>query len=142
MKALLAPFLILSLACGPAVERNANRGLPAGTYVITAADIAGHGAHTAWQVLKQDAPMLLAEEDENGRPSRLIRRGRTSLLFDDPPAIVLDNVRMPDFRNLDTVEAESIAAIYILDGIEGTTLYGTNSGSGVILIKTKDGRAS
>jgi len=142
MKALLAPLLILPLACGPAVERNANRGLPAGTYVITASDIAARGAHTAWQVLKQDAPMLLTEEDRNGRPAKLTRRGRTSFLFDDPPMILLDDVRMPDFRNLDMIEAESISAIYIFDGIEGTTLYGTNSGSGVILIKTKDGRSS
>ena len=142
MKALLAPLIVLAFACGPAIARNTTEGLPAGTYVITAADIAGHGAHTAWQVLKQDAPMLLTQEDENGRPSRLVRRGRTSLLFDDPPLVVLDNVRMPDFRNLDTVEAESIAAIYIFDGLEGTTMYGTNSGSGVILIKTKDGRSS
>ncbi|HEV2749392.1 MAG TPA: TonB-dependent receptor plug domain-containing protein [Gemmatimonadales bacterium] len=143
MKAvLLAPLIVLPLACGPAIARNVSDGLPAGTYVITASDIAGHGAHTAWQVLKQDAPMLLTQEDENGRPSKLIRRGRTSLLFDDPPVIVLDNVRMPDFRNLDTVEAESIDAIYIFDGLEGTTMYGTNSGSGVILIKTKDGRSS
>jgi TonB-dependent Receptor Plug Domain len=142
MKSNLFPLLFICGACGPALVRNTTQGLPAGTYVITAADIAGHGAHTAWQVLKQDAPMLLTEEDENGRPSRLIRRGRTSLLFDDPPLVVLDDVRMPDFRNLDAVEAESIAAIYIFDGIEGTTRYGTNSGSGVILIKTKDGRPS
>jgi outer membrane cobalamin receptor len=142
MKSIFLPLLLIYGACGPAVARNTNTGLPAGTFVITASDIASHGARTAWQVLKQDAPMLLAQEDENGRPSRLVRRGRTSLLFDDPPLVVLDDVRMPDFRNLDTVEAESIAAIYIYDGIEGTTMYGTNSGSGVILIKTKDGRRS
>jgi hypothetical protein len=53
---------------------------------------------------------------------------------------MIDDVRMPDFRNLDTVDATSINAIYILDGIEGTTYYGTNSVSGVILIKTKNGR--
>jgi outer membrane cobalamin receptor len=142
MKA-LSPLLLLPLvACGPAIAPNAREGLPPGTYVITASDIAGHGAHTAWQVLKQDAPMLLTEEDGNGRPTKLVRRGRTSLMFDDPPLVLLDDVRMPDFRNLDTIEAESIATIYILDGIEGTTFYGTNSGSGVILIRTKDGRRS
>jgi hypothetical protein len=114
--------------------------LPAGTFLITAEQIAKSGAHTAWQAVRERAPMLQAEEDENGRPAKLTRRGRTSLLLEDPPMVLLDDVRVPDFRNLQFIEAESIRAIYVLDGIEGTTYYGTNAGSGVILIRTKDGQ--
>ena len=142
MKSFLAPLLLICGACGPAVVRNTADGLPAGTFLITAEQIERSGARTAWQVLKHSAPMLQTTDDENGRPATLRRRGRTSLLFEDPPMVLLDDVHMPDFRNLDTVEAESIAAIYIFDGIEGTTKYGTNSGSGVILIRTKDGRSA
>ena len=39
------------------------------------------------------------------------------------------------------VEQPGAFAILIYDGIEGTTYYGTNSVSGVILIKTKDGQS-
>jgi len=46
-----------------------------------------------------------------------------------------------DFRALDDIDAQSILTIYIYDGIEGTTYYGTNSGSGVIVIKTKAGQS-
>lgn len=141
MKALTASFLLGLLGCGPALRtQEAPPGLPPGSFVITATQIQGTGARTAWQVLRQSAPMLQAVEDENGRPAKLTRRGRSSFLLDDPPMIVLDEVRVLDFRTLDAIEAESIHAIFILDGIEGTTYYGTNSVSGVILIKTKDGR--
>jgi len=76
------------------------------------------------------------------RPSSSLplgRRGRTSFLLDDAPTILIDGVRVPDFRALDDIDAQSILTIYIYDGIEGTTYYGTNSGSGVIVIQTKDG---
>ena len=115
--------------------------VPPGTFTITAEQIERSGARTAWQVLKQHAPMLEAREDRNGRPASLGRRGRASLSLDDSPAILVDGVRIPDFRALDDIDAQSILAIYIYDGIEGTTYYGTNSVSGVILIKTKDGRS-
>ena len=48
---------------------------------------------------------------------------------------------MPDFHALDTIEAQSILTILIYDGVEGTTYYGTDAVSGVIVIKTKDGRS-
>ena len=69
------------------------------------------------------------------------RRGRASLYLNDSPAVLLDGVRIPDFRTLEDIDAQSILVIYIYDGIEGTTYYGTNSVSGVILIKTKAGQS-
>jgi outer membrane cobalamin receptor len=140
MKALTAALVLVWAGCGPAVQRSSESGLPPGTFTITAERIASSGARTAWQVLKHDAPMLTTTEDRNGRPSSLGRRGRASLYLDDSPMILLDGVRIPDFRALDDIEAQSIHAIYILTGVEGTTYYGTNSVSGVILIKTKDGQ--
>ena len=142
MKALPASLLVALLGCGPAVHHSASSPAAPGTFLITAEEIEKSGAHTAWQVLRQEAPMLQLNEDRNGRPASMGRRGRSSFLLNEAPVIMLDDVRMPDFRNLDTIEAESIATIYILDGIEGTTFYGTNSGSSVILIRTKDGRRS
>jgi len=139
MKALPTSLFVALLGCGPAIKHDATAHLPSGTFLITAEQIAKTGARTAWQVLKQSAPMLQASDDRNGRPARLGRRGHTSFLLDDAPTILIDGVRVPDFRALDDIDAQSILTIYIYDGIEGTTYYGTNSGSGVIVIQTKDG---
>ncbi|HEY6158257.1 MAG TPA: TonB-dependent receptor plug domain-containing protein [Gemmatimonadales bacterium] len=141
MKALPASLVVALVACGPAVKHDVADHPPSGTFLITAEQIEKTGARTAWQVLKQSAPMLQTSDDRNGRPAKLGRRGRTSFLLDDAPAILLDGVRVPDFRALDDIDAQSIFTIYIYDGIEGTTYYGTNSGSGVIVIKTKAGQS-
>jgi len=138
MKAVSASLLLGLLACGPARQSTNTLAAP-GTFLITAEQIAKTGAQNAWQVLQHSAPMLMAQNDKDGRPSKLTRRGRSSLVLDDSPIVLVDGVRLSDFRNLDSVGAESIKAIYIMDGVNGTTYYGTNSGSGVILIKTKDG---
>ncbi len=112
MKALPASLVVALVACGPAVKHDVTARQPSGTFLIS-----------------------------NGRPAQLGRRGRTSFLLDDAPTILLDGVRIPDFRALDDIDAQSIFTIYIYDGIEGTTYYGTNSGSGVIVIKTKAGQS-
>jgi len=141
LKALTASFVVVLLGCGPATQQGSKSDVPPGTFTITAEQIEKSGARTAWQVLKHQAPMLQTRDDGNGRPASLGRRGRASLYLDDSPAIVLDGVRVPDFRALEDIDAQSIFAIYIYDGIEGTTYYGTNSVSGVILIKTKSGQS-
>jgi len=141
MKALPAALVVALVGCGPAVKHDVTARQPSGTFLITAEQIEKTGARTAWQVLKQSAPMLQTSDDRNGRPAQLGRRGRTSFLLDDAPTILLDGVRIPDFRALDDIDAQSIFTIYIYDGIEGTTYYGTNSGSGVIVIKTKAGQS-
>ena len=140
MKASHASLVALLLGCGPAV-RNETSHVPAGTFLITAEQIEKSGARTAWQVLKHNAPMLQTSDDRNGRPAKLGRRGRASLMLDDSPMIMLDGIHIADFRALDDIDAQSILSIYIYDGVEGTTYYGTNSVSGVIVIKTKDGQS-
>ena len=83
--------------------------------------------------------MLQLNEDRNGRPASMGRRGRSTFLLSEAPVIVLDGVRVPDFHALETIEAQSIFTILIYDGIEGTTYYGTDAVNGVVVIKTKDG---
>jgi outer membrane cobalamin receptor len=141
MKALAAAFVVLLLGCGPAAQHGARSDVPPGTLMITAEQIEKSGARTAWQVLKQRAPMFQTSEDRSGRPSKIGRRGRASFLLDESPMVLLDGVRLPDFRSLDDIDAQSIFTIYIYDGIEGTTYYGTNSGTGAIVIRTKEGQS-
>ena len=107
-----------------------------GVQVITAEQIARSGAHTAWDVLKREAPTLTLRDTRGGRPASAGRRGRSSILLEDAPLVVLDGVRL---RALDGIPAATILTISVYNGIEGTTYYGTNAVSGVIVIQTKDG---
>ena len=110
MKALTASLLVALASCGPAVNQNDNTRAAPGTFLITAEQIEKSGAHTAWQVLKQHAPMLTMREDRNGRPVSIGRHGRASFLLDEAPIVLLDGVRVPDFHSLDTIDAQSIFA--------------------------------
>jgi outer membrane cobalamin receptor len=86
--------------------------------------------------------MFLFAEDRSGRPSRLGRRGRASIILDDSPLVFVDGIRMPDFKGLADLPASSLFSIWLLSGAEGTTYYGTDATAGVIVIHTRDGRES
>lgn len=106
---------------------------------ITQEQIARSGASNAWDALKRNAPQLTYREGRNGQPTVLERRGRSSLLLNDAPLLFVDGIQFPDFRNLQSIPAAQLASIEILDGVDGTTYYGTGAEGGVILIRTKSG---
>ncbi len=142
MKAFYGSLMVVLLGCGPSLHQGGGSASQAGTFLITAEQIEKSGAHTAWEALKQNAPMLTLRDDRNGRPASMGRRGRSSFLLDEAPMIMLDGVRVPDFHALETISAQTILTIVIYDGVEGTTYYGTDAVSGVVVIRTKDGRPS
>ena len=107
--------------------------------VLTEEQIARCGASNAWDVLKRLAPQFTFREDRNGQPSMLERRGRSSILLSDAPRVFVDGAEMLEFRNLIQIPADNLLSIEILGSIEGTTLYGSNAVSGVILVHTKNG---
>jgi len=82
------------------------------------------GGKTAWEVIKRAAPVFSTHESRTGRPASMERRGRGSILLEDSPIIMLDGVRVSDFKVLEQIPAETIFSIYILTGAEGTTYYG------------------
>src|SRR3989442_14477407 len=106
MQVLTASLLTVSVGCGPGVKNTDTLSIPPGAFLITAEQIEKSGARTAWQVLKQRAPMFQTSEDRNGRPSKIGRRGRASFLLDESPTILVDGVRVPDFRALDDIDAQ------------------------------------
>jgi outer membrane cobalamin receptor len=136
---ILAVALFSPTACSHGSANRSRTGQSAGGRLITAEQIERSGGHTAWDVLKHEAPMLTLEEDRNGQPAHLRWRGRSSVYLDDAPIVVLDGVRVPDWKVLVQIPAGQIEFINILTGIEGTTYYGTNAVSGVIEIRTKRG---
>ena len=134
----VALSVTLSLSCAI----HATRPVPSNDgdrIFITADQIAHSGSTTAWEALRKLVPQLTYGEKKSGQPSKLERRGQSSFLLSDAPLVFLDGVRLPDFRTLQQLSAATIESIEVLNGIDGTTYYGSNAVSGVILIRTKDG---
>ncbi|SRR6266480_137840 len=128
-------ILLLSAACHPHALPAARSG---GEHLkFSQEQIERSGALTAWDALKRLAPQFSFRENRNGQPSGLSRRGRSSILLSDAPLVFMDGAELADFRSLNQVPASTLASIEILDGIEGTSYYGSNAVSGVILFKTK-----
>ena len=96
------------------------------------------GALTAWDALKRLAPQFTFRENRNGQPSRLERRGQSSILLNDAPLVFMDGAELSDFHSLNQIPASTLFSIEILNSIEGTSYYGSNAVSGVILFKTKN----
>jgi outer membrane cobalamin receptor len=107
--------------------------------VITEEMIARSRGQTAWEVLKKEAPQLTYGERRDGRPTKLERRGAASFVLNDAPLIFVDGVQVIDIQRLQTLPASTLHSIEILNGLDGTTYYGSNAVSGVIVITTKNG---
>jgi hypothetical protein len=133
---LLAPLLVALLG-GCASSRSPGSMAGRDPRVLTGEEIQASGARSAWEALRTGFPQLRLWEDRSGRPARMDRRGPSSVLLEDRPSIFIDGARIADFRQLHQVPAMEIALIRLLNGIDGTTRYGTNSGDGVILIETR-----
>jgi outer membrane cobalamin receptor len=131
-------FLLLTSLGGCGTLRPANIGTPvqAGR-LITAEQIKNSGAVDAWDALRRKANYLSLRETYSGEPTRLSSRGRSSILLSEIPLVVVDGIRIADFRHLRQIPAATVASIRILNGVEGTAHYGTSGGNGVILVRTK-----
>src|SRR2546430_12816086 len=107
--------------------------------VITEAMIARSRGQTAWEVLKKEAPQLTYGERRDGRPTKLERRGAASFVLNDAPLIFVDGVQVIDIQRLQTLPASTLHSIEILNGLDGTTYYGSHAPSGAIVITTQHG---
>jgi outer membrane cobalamin receptor len=107
--------------------------------VITEEMIARSGGQTAWEVLRREVPQLTFGENRNGQATGMTRRGRSSIMLNDSPMVIIDGARNQDLKQLQSIPASAVMRIEVLTGIEGTTYYGTDAVGGVIIIKTKTG---
>lgn len=132
-------FVVGTVACAgirPAPISDAPQG---DRIVITQAMIERSKGKTAWEVLKIEMPDLTYGEKASGEPVKLERRGKSSFLLTDTPMIYLDGLRLTDLKNLQQIDASTLRRIEILNGIDGTTYYGTDAEGGVILMYSKNG---
>lgn len=127
----------VNIACAHRKDRTHAEMDRPGEDLITEEQIVASGARTAWEALRRTAPYLNMSERGDGEPAVMRRRGKSSILLNDAPIIMLDGIRMVDFRNLELIPANTIDHMVVIRGIDATTYYGTNAVAGVVLIKTK-----
>lgn len=105
--------------------------------LITAEEIRNSSAKTAWDALRLVARLHLTES-ARGAPMGVRTRGHSSFHLDDSPVLVVDGVRIRDFRYLRSIDARSVSTIEVINGVQGTLRYGTGSGGGAIVVTTRN----
>ncbi len=135
---LLVLVAVALAACGRTPEPTLQPSPSAGQ-LITAVDIEESGAQTAWDALRLTVRHITFRENNRLQPVKMTRRGTSSILLNDEPRIILDNIRLADYSVLDQMAAANISTIQVLTGLDATTYYGTSAMSGVIIIRTKTG---
>jgi outer membrane cobalamin receptor len=134
---LLVP--LISAGCSPvAPGRVTTAPAPEGR-LITQEEIRETHAATAWDVLRRAGTHIRMAERSDGTPGRMVYRGKSSLLLNDAPMLVIDGVKSRDFRILHFLPAANIATIRILSATEGTRYFGTGAAGGIIVIETRTG---
>lgn len=135
-----ALFLLQACVSAPGAERPDGPAGPAedGRDRITAAEIVESGSRTAWEALRRVGRLAL-RESARGEPASMKLRGSRSLVLDDTPLVVLDGVAIRDIRVLETIRAETIEWMEILNAADGASLHGPMAGGGAIVIQTKSG---
>ncbi len=103
--------------------------------LITAEQIRLSGASTGWDVLRRFGEHLTIADHERG-PVRVTRRGRESIYIAESPVLLVDGVRVSNFRVLTQLPARDIESMRILTGSEGATRHGIHAASGVIIVQT------
>lgn len=110
--------------------------LPGGR-VITREDIARTGAHNAWEAIERANTHLVIDHARAGTPSRVSYRGADSLLSSREILLVVDGNTVKNVEEeLRAITAESILYIQILTGREAVLRWGSESGNGVIVVRT------
>ena len=138
----LAGLLVLAVAVGCTVRSTEPRAyesedlLPGGK-VITREDIARTGAQNAWEAIERANTHLVIDHARAGAPSKVSYRGVDSLVSDREVLLVVDgNVAKNVEADLRSIRAEVILFIQILSGREAALRWGSESGNGVIVVKT------
>jgi hypothetical protein len=137
-RVLLAGLVVMLAACG-APPRVDTPVTPDGGRLYTAADIAKMHVATAWDVMRRIGVFNLTPASDGRDARATTRRGHNSLLLSsaDEPVMLLDGIRFDDPGILRQISASSIAELRIYNGIEATQRQGTNSGAGLVDIRTK-----
>ena len=111
---------------------------PDGSRIITRDIIASARATNAWDLLREcGSGYRLVESARSGASIRTTRgQSSMSVRSADQPLVVLDGILLSDPLFLRQVPTRNIFSVRMRPGITASTMYGTNSGAGVIEIRT------
>lgn len=128
-KTWMCSMVMLAMACGgggggASQPSTASRPVRGPADLITEAEINASVYQNALEIV------------QNLRPNMMRPRGSTA---QGPVPVVLfvDDVRMTDLNGLATIPAGRVKEIRYINGRDATTRWGTDVGSGVILVTTK-----
>lgn len=108
---------------------------PPGEQLILHDEIMKSGAVDAWEAVRRLSHMTTSSTAA-GDPSRMYRRGRSSIVIRETPVIVVDGIQATDLQILTQVRADQVAWIRILTGAASTTRYGAAGGAGAVIVQT------
>ena len=135
--ALATCFIIV--ACGHNVQPR--RYDPPGEQLILPDEIARSGAENAWEVVRRLTHMTTVSTT-SGEPSRMYRRGRSSIVIRETPVVVIDGIQSMDIAVLATIRADQIAWMRVLTGAASSTRFGAEGGAGAVILATLRGDGS
>ena len=130
-------FLLVSCSHRKAGSASQTDARPPGT-VLTAEDIRRSPGQTLEQLLLARVPGLTIERAADGR-SKLILRGKNTILGDDEPLFVVNGIPLGPAAggNLSAINIHDIETVQVLRDAAATSEYGVRGSNGVILIRTK-----
>ncbi|MFL5563065.1 MAG: TonB-dependent receptor plug domain-containing protein [Gemmatimonadaceae bacterium] len=108
---------------------------PPGEQLILPDEIAKSGATDAWDVVRRLSHMSTTSTIA-GEPSRMYRRGRSSMVIRERPIVVIDGIQVAELEALSDVRADQISWMRILTGAASTTRYGARGGAGAVIVQT------
>ena len=131
---LASSLVMLSAACASGGSHSSSSLTPRRTYVseilITETMIKASSARTAWDIIQNRAPQLLAS-------TRNYHSMATGFGVAGQPLLVLDGSRTRDLSQLSQIPAEWVVAVHILNDTDGAMYFGTPGSYGVIVVETR-----
>jgi len=133
----VACFLLVSCSRHKAASNSQPESRPPGT-VLTADDIRRNPGQSLEQLLLARVPGLTIEKAADGH-TKLIIRGKNTLVGDDEPLFVVNGIALgPGIGgNLSAINIHDIETVQVLRDAAATSVYGVRGGNGVIIIRTK-----
>lgn len=108
-----------------------------GGMVISREQVIASGARTAMEAIERSRTHLTISRTRAGDPVTIRHRGIDSFLASPEVLLVVDGSRVSHpAQALDDIPARTITYIQILTGREAVMRWGSESGNGVIVIKT------
>jgi len=132
--------ILLALAATGCASARGGSEDPAGgaaSQIVTRAEIMESNGRNAWDVLRSTVRYIHWGVGSGGTPQRATRRGSTSGQGPDQVRVMVDGTTLVNLSDLTLIPTTDLEEIRVLNGVDATTYFGTNSVAGAVLITTR-----